>query len=366
MRLLIPFSLCIAAYGQVHFAFPFPIASTGYANNAVDAASEKFACIFNATKAGDLARVRFPLGTVTTGGDVRVSFQDVDAATGNPDGTVDQYRVVAVADTDDAATKYSGIISADGTDGGAKRTVAIGDRFAVVIDVDTYTAQNMLFRGINVTSATLHPYLGQNYCLLYTGTWAKLTTTASAFAIEYADGSYDWNPTSTPFNVMSTWGFTSTNATQDEIALRFTVPVSTQVRCGYWAVDADAAATVRLYDGTTSLGAAAAADPDIRPGTADLLTMFCLPSTVTLTPGNTYRWAIEATTTTTVIVRYVEVPAQAVWDQFEGGQNVHWDARVDAGSWTATTTRRPVAGVFMFGLSGGSGGGGSTGFAISQ
>lgn len=363
MRLIALLACSLAAYGQMQVVFPAPLPSSGFGNFALDASAEKWACAWTATKAGNIAKIRFQPGAVTSPGDARASFQDIDATTGNPDGTVDQYRVINVADT---TSKLTGLVTSDGTDTGAVRTVAIGDRFMVVLDVDTYSAQNFTVRALSVNSATSYPFLGQNYCLHYTsGAWAKQTGAYPLFALEYSDGTYTYNAGSVFMSTISTLAFASNNATQDEVALRFTVPVTAKTSCGYFAVDFDAAATVRLYDGAgTVLGTATAGDSDIRVGTSDVMHMFCMPSEVTLSPGNTYRLAIEATTTTAIALRYFDVPAVAVLDQWDGGQAVYWDARVDGGSWTSTTTRRPIAGMILYGFTGGAGGSG--GFAITQ
>lgn len=364
MKFIALLACSLAAYGQMQVLFPAPLPASGFSNLALDASGEKLACLWTATKAGDIVKVRFQPGSVTGSGDARVSFQDIDNTNGNPDGTVDQYRTITVSDT---TSKLTGLVTSDGTDGGGVRTVAIGDRFAIVIDVDTYTSQNFTIRGLSVSNPPSYPFLGQNYCLHYTGgSWAKQTGFYPVMAVEYSDGSYAYNPGASFISALSTLGFASNNATQDEVALRFTVPVTSKVSCGYFAVDFDAAATVRLYDGSgTTLGTAVAADSDVRVGTSDTVQLFCMTSAVTLSPGTTYRWAIEATTTTAVVLRYIDVPAVAVWDQWDGGQGVYWDARVDGGSWTSTTTRRPIAGVILYEFTGG-GSGGSGGFAITQ
>src|SRR5438093_3319795 len=91
----------------------------------IDASGEKVAFIVRAPKAGTITDIGFRLGVVTTGQTLKVSLQDVDGVTGNPDGVVDQSNTVAVADTDDELWKT---VTLPG------RTVVLGEVFAIVIE----------------------------------------------------------------------------------------------------------------------------------------------------------------------------------------------------------------------------------------
>jgi hypothetical protein len=52
----------------------------------------KLAFVCEAPKTGVLRKVCFRTGSVVTGDTLKVSFQDVDPATGDPNGTADQFR----------------------------------------------------------------------------------------------------------------------------------------------------------------------------------------------------------------------------------------------------------------------------------
>src|SRR3989304_561487 len=71
----------------------------------IDAAAEKVAFIFKVPKTGTLESVSFVLGPVTTGDTLKISFQDVDVATGNPDGSGDAVTLVGRAETHETITE---------------------------------------------------------------------------------------------------------------------------------------------------------------------------------------------------------------------------------------------------------------------
>jgi hypothetical protein len=71
---------------------------------------------------------------------------------------------------------------------------------------------------------------------------------------------------------------------------------------------------------------------------------------VTLTPGNTYYATVKPTTTTNVVVPYMDVSSAAHFDALWGGQSWHMASRVDAGAWSPTTTRRHFGGLIISGM----------------
>lgn len=328
---------------------------TNNANNLLDASGEKLAAVFRAPKTGTLAKVRFRTATVTTGDTMKVSFQDVDMATGNPDETADQYRTVSVASSDDNTWISTGLITTDGTDGGGLRSVTRGDLLAIVIEYDSYVSGSMNI----VNSATLVDYGNGCYTTLKTGgTWAKTTATAGCFELEYDDGSLAYTDTLMPgFN---TPGTVASNTTPDEVALYFRFPVGVTVGGAFVIIDLDAACDVVLYDtdGTTAL-ATVSLDSDVRAGTTVNGTMVVFPSEIDLTANSYYYLAIKPTTTSAVGYRYFDVRSTGSMDMFDLGQNAYWAQRTDAGVWAGTTTRRPRMSLLVTKVNDGSGGGGA-------
>ena len=58
-----------------------------------------------------------------------------------------------------------------------------------------------------------------------------------------------------------------------------------------------------------------------------------------------YRLVVKPTTANSVTVYDNTLHSAAALDSLPGGQNAHLTTRVDAGSWTDTTTRKPIMGV---------------------
>mgnify|MGYP001616113430 CR=1 FL=1 len=329
----------------------------GNTNFLIDAASEKVAFVFKAPKTGTLESVSFSLGTVTTGDTLKVSFQDIDIATGNPDGVVDQYRTVVVADTDDGVTKDTGILSSDGTDTGTKRSVTAGDYLAIVIE---YNAR--VGGVLNIVGALLgvetDAMIGATYVTHYTTSWAKNTTTLPRFALKYNDGSYPYMPIGFPITAIGPTVTINTETSPDEAALKFRVPAPIQVIGAWFIGDLDGDADVVLYDDAGSVVASASLDKDIRMVTSRVPFSVLFNAPATLSKNAWYYLSLKPTTTTSVILNYFTVSVKTKLDQMDGGQDFHYATRTDVGAWTASTIVRPLMGLIINGIDDGVGGGG--------
>jgi hypothetical protein len=83
------------------FILPVPVATThantiplitsGSSSGLLDASGKKIAHVFQAPKTGVIDTVEFYCGPATLTGALKISFQDVSVANGNPDGVTDQY-----------------------------------------------------------------------------------------------------------------------------------------------------------------------------------------------------------------------------------------------------------------------------------
>jgi hypothetical protein len=329
-----------------------------YASMLLDAATEKAAFIIRVPKDGTLDSVGFLLGTVTqapTNG-LKISFQDVSLANGDPDGSVDQYAVVTAglvsnAWIDVGATGYMG---STGTGSGTKRTILQGDYLAVVIEYQSFNAGDSL----NIRNfAPKLWWAGNAYSDLYTGTWAKAN--APVLSLKYDDGSYAFMPNVVPYSTAS-YSAINTGTTPDEIALKFKLPYSAKIN-GLWfygTLAAGSSVDLILYaaDGSTVL-ASASLDGDVVAG---VMRMFWVPiAEITLTKDTFYYIAFKPTTTTSINLYWFTVFAAAIFDQLDLNQNAYWSQRTDAGAWTDTTTRRPFLGATISALDDGAGGGGA-------
>lgn len=306
----------------------------------IDAAGERAAFVGRVQKTGNIRKIHFRLGLVTTGQTLLVSLQDVDLTTGFPDGTADQSGTVAVADTDDNSWKTC-TLSAD-------RAVTLGDLLSIVIDWDS-TAGNLI-----VLSNSQVIY-GNYYSVLHTASWA-IQARGPIVVLEMDDGSicpmYGGYP-AVPASVD-----TGSGSTPDEIAMYFSVPFP--CRCssvnffGRLAGDADAI----LYDsdGSTVLGSCSL-DANLKTGTGDLSINGPF-APVALLANTAYRAAVKPTTATTMRLHYGDVSVAAHMAALPGGTGCHWSERSDGGAWSQTATRRPAIWVTLEAFDDGAGGGG--------
>ena len=341
--------------------YPTPSLSTG---GTIDAATEQFAVIFQAPKAGTLAKVRWRFGTVARDAAtvLRVSFQNVSLANGDPDGAVDQYRAIAAGDIVSDTVKQSGLITSDGTDGGVKRTVTRGELLACVFDYTTFVAgDSIVFQAVTL-GVRQGPSL---FCYpdAYAGTWAK-SYSGSMLSLEYDDGTYAQMIAVFPaFAASTTVSFKSDSAT-NVIGLKFRFPFPFKLGGCWLGVDLDGNADIVLYDaaGSTTL---ASLDKDVRSQASGQTTFSLFTAEYTGVKATDYVLAVKPTTTTALSLGYIDVTAAAELDQMGGGQAFHYATASTPATYadfTPTTTRRPMIGLLVTALDDGAGGGG--GFPI--
>jgi hypothetical protein len=285
-----------------------------------------------------------------------VSFQDVDLATGFPDGIADEYAVVTAgltADTwvDVGATGYMG---AGGTGSGTKRSVTQGDYLAVVIEYASFNAGDSL----NVKAvAFVQRWGGNAYPLLYTTSWAKNNTTLCTVSLKYDDGSYPFHAELFPLSSLSSTVYNSGSAV-DEIALKFKFPFP--CRLGgllFFGILSSGDASLVLYDsdGSTVL-ASVSMDKDAGL-TSEKIYSVPIPPQI-LTKDTFYYIALKPLGTSNIQLNWFAVAAAAILNHIELGQNAYWSQRVDGGGWADTITKRPWIGGSITALDDGAGGAG--------
>ena len=333
---------------------------TGGTNGVLmDASGEKAAVILRAPKAGDLSKVWFRTGTVTTGDTLKVSFQDVDATTGMPDETADQYRTVVIGDTDDNIGVTTGIISSTGADGGVKRTVTKNELVAIVFEFNSYVAGNLYIAyadGIGSSGGPQFPYVAQK---VGAGpTWAKVgLASLPAIAIEYSDGTYECFG-AMPLLSHTAVTYASNTATADEYAMAFSLPFACRVVGMGCMIDMDGDTDFILYEGTT-VRASVSMDKDSgRSSTSTGVLEVLFDASYDITASTAYRIAVKPTTTTSVQIVTFEFSSAAILDSLEGGQEFYHSSRVDAGAWDGDdTARRPAFWLLIGGIDVSAGGG---------
>jgi hypothetical protein len=322
--------------------------STGYsvANLVLNSSGDRVAQIIRVPKTGTLDKFEFLTATHTGTWSIRASFQDVDLTTGFPDGTVDQYRSLGAPS---AGWQVPGLMTSDGTDGGAKRSVTKGGILACVVDFDSYTSGSFNVQPKNVVhrvATALHKVA------TYDGaTWATQTTYMPNVALKYSDGTYYMiDPRGGPFSSIVTLGTFSSSSNPDERGMRFVWPYArAQVIGAYVHLDADGDFDMVLYDEGSNVVASESVDKDLRGDTLNLIRNIYFTTPGFIKKNGVYRIVVKPTTTTTV--GYTECTLasadhQKAWPP-GGRDDLYWTQRNDGGSWSDTTTKRMEIGIIV-------------------
>lgn len=309
-----------------------PQALSAFTNQALTASTHRVAFAFQCPAAGTLNAVGLRIGTVTTGDTVRVSFQDVDAATGDPDGGVDQYRALTIAGGDANTWKTTGLITSDGTDTGTKRTVAKGDWLAIVIDYASYVAGSL-----NISSVTGSISQGSCYTNRYTGSWTKAAPTPP-IALQYSDGV--WRRPEGALAILSfTTNTINSGTTPDELALRFKLDAPARLAGAQIRGDRDGDYDLVLYDASSTV--VASRDKEVRGTTGEAADRIMFASAVELQAGQVYRLAVKPSSGTNVALRSITLPSSDYCAAEIGGAEFYQSVRTDAGAWTDDQASKP-------------------------
>jgi len=310
---------------------PLTMVSTAFSSLLIDASGEKAAFIVQIPKSGNITKVGFRTGTVTSAQTLRVSLQTVDTTTGDPSGSLYGSSTAGTQTSPASNTNYLVTL-------GTQATATASDFVAVVIEFDS-TAGNL-----NIAHSTNIP---QNfpYVDLYTTSWAK-TASIPVLSFEYDDGSYGTIRGVFPPGSMANTTYNS-GSTPDEYALYFTIKGPCKVSGaviygGQSAAGSDFDLVLYDTDGTTSL-ATLSVDGDVRGSTSATNPFTVLFSTpATLTANGVYYLSLKPTTTNNCrLMRYTFASAASL-ETMPGGTDFYEATRTNAGSWTTTNTIRPM------------------------
>lgn len=227
----------------------------------MDAATERLAVVFMAPRSGIINRVALRTGNVTLNAAsvVRFSLQDTTLVSSLrvPDGIQDQFRDHDNSVVLDNTIIETGLLTDDGTDGGAKRTVVTGDMIAFVIEFETFNTSDLIRMGILTGADEEAGYANVNNHanpLVFNGSsWSKAGTvnTIAMLAIEYqTDGWFGIHPQS-----VLAQGYTTLLSTDgnEEAGNRVRVPFKCQVAGVQAGVESGADAFLRVYDASETL-----------------------------------------------------------------------------------------------------------------
>lgn len=313
--------------------FPTPIGSGVDSVSALllDADGEKIGMIFQAPKTGNIHKIYFRTGTVTTGDDLTVTMQNVDLADGDPDEVADETAsVVTVGDGDDDVWKTADFSVATGSND--VRAVTMGDLMSVVIEFEDFA----LSGSININTANI-VHVNNVYCSHKTGgTWAKAR--GPLIVVEYDDASYAYIigvaagvPSQVTFN---------TGSSPDEVGNLFQVPWPMRVIGAKFQGRLTADVDLVLYSGAAGASVAERTlsfDANVILSASDSEHGGLFSSAFELAANTDYRIVFKPTTGSSArVVAFTvdDIAANIDWlDQMAGGENVVGTARVDGGTW---------------------------------
>lgn len=355
------------------FYFPSPFPTTSQVpvmtnpSFSMNSAGAQMIVPFTVIKAGTINEIEWlsgGSGHVLDGASViRISLQDQNSGWYNPDGIQDQYRDVDnTVWTGTDTWLASGLITDDGTDGGVKRTVAVGDRLAIVFEYDTFTTNDSVSLKMYPTDGEESGDQASNWgrFLYFSGSsYLSVLNGYPCIVLKYSDGTYVpvW-----VYNLpIKTLG-SKTLTGSVEAGLKFTPPFAMRVIGAYGSIGTDEDIRVLLYDSGESLLASSGVDTQ-QTSNDDGLTVY-FDTEVELDAGSTYYLVArrEGDKTTDGELHYFDVNDAAILDSIAGGQAYHYAERTDytTNSFGATTTRRPFMGLICNGLDPAAGGGGGS------
>jgi hypothetical protein len=310
-------------------------------SNNLTASGHKIAVVFDVPVSGELHS--FEYAAPAAGASVatlRASWQNVDASD-NPDGGVDQFCLYSAVPSNVWAAPPNALTH-DGSAGGTRRTVTVGQRIAAVIDYSAYTS------GTVTVNHWASGWAGHGAQIrLFTAAWAAVNQTP-ALAVRYTDG-YRAVFGAVPTRTAPTTTAFNSGSTPDHRALIWT-QADDSTCLGLWAfLSGTGACDLVLYEGTTEVGRLSW--PICLTNAGMRVGYFSTP--ITLTGGLTYRAAVVPTSVTSVTAR--AFTANAVDAQLGGipdvvagmGQSTKTDV---GGGWTDSTSAIPMVGPVVPGV----------------
>ena len=260
-------------------------------NFVIDANGEQVMTVFSAPKTGNVVKIHWRTGTVTTGATIQVKFTTL-FATGGVANTNTLWAInTTVNHVIDNGQDNMMIVSTLT----ASAPFVAGDTVCVVIA--NGTGGNMQIANF-ADDANNVPYGG-----LLTTTWTKGIFSA-ILALEYDDGSFYWIPGIFPSKDVTANSYAE-NSLLDERGIWMQLPFWGRcIGVRVWA-DMDADAYINLYgsDGVTKL-ARKGTDTDVRGLTSAHMHSYFWDTPVNLQPGVKYRVVVEPVQTATNLTTY--------------------------------------------------------------
>lgn len=311
----------------------------------------------------NITKVGFRFGTVVKAGGsgLTVSLQDVDLANGpplRPDGTQDQTVAVSNASITTGAWLETGALN-------ATRTVAHGDRLAVVVEFDGSGRLGADSFPINAYGGTASLAFMDGCAVGFTGaTWTATLASAGGIILLFDDGTFGTLDGGIPASVAGNDAFNSGSGAPI-IGLQFTVPFTCKTD-GAWALmqaAANADFNLKLYSVSGSaltLMATSASDANAARAAATIFMHDTIFPEQTLVTGTTYFLALEATTVNNLTLYNYTVNSAAYFGAIHGGTSWVYNTATGTTLGSSTSTKRPIMGLRVSAVDDGTGSGGTS------
>ena len=321
----------------------------------ITTANDYHAVVFYAPQAGDIEQIHIQIGALISAQDLHISLQNVDSEF-KPDGTVDQFVVLASGSLSANTLVASGPITSDGTGGGTRRTVAKGDRLAVVVRFNSTVGDVDFISGHATGAAGMIPntWISSNSG----STWSSKDQQPN-FAIEYVTDGIVYARDMYPLQTTTTSASFNTGTTPDEMSMKFQVPFNGRVIGAFVPGNVT---TALEYSIETAAGSVIAGPttPHADTSTTPQKRYVEWATPVTLTIDTNYYLIWTPNTASSKTHRYFDIASAAVRAALPHGVLSSYNTRTDDGAWSETTTRLVPFGLVFDQLDDGAGGGGGS------
>lgn len=341
----------------------FPIVVGGATANSV--AGEKNAQVLQAAETMVVTAISFKVNALTTAGNVDVSIQTLDPATGSPTGTLWSAGAEALAfPLTTANTIYTATLT-------TPVTINRGDIYVIVLTNPATSNPNyaLATQGSSARLTTTFPYRIRSTSA---GVWTKAVN-APFVVVPVVSGAYPFmlhgglvhNFTAESFN-----SGTASGSGGDERGVMFNLPYGVRVT-GAWIFEPGGPFELVLYDAADNVLMTSQTFPNAARATAGSGTVgvYMFNGTYDTLPNVTYRLAIKPTSTTNVSIRANTATTGYTADMqlsslpFSAAQFT-WTSRTDGGAWTQNNLKVPFLTLVCRAIdTGGGGGSGPSPFA---
>jgi hypothetical protein len=321
----------------------------------ITTANDYHAVAFYAPKTGSIEQVHIQIGALINAQDLHVSIQDADSEF-KPDGTVDQFVVLASGSLSANTLIATGPITSDGTGGGTRRSVTKGDKLTVVFRFNSTVGDVDFISGHAPGAAGMIPntWISSNAG----STWSSKDHLPN-FAIEYVTDGIVYAPNMFPLQASTTSASFNTGTTPDEAAMKFQLPFTGRCVGAYvWGN-----VTTQLEYSIETAGKTVVAGPDVvhaDTSATPQMRYVQWATPVTLTIDTDYYLIWTPNTVTSKTHRYFTINAAAIRAALPSGLTSSYNTRTDDGAWSEDTVKTLPFSLVFDQLDDGAGGGGGS------